>query len=344
MKRLIQSSSILPALLCFVLGLAAGCGGGSEETGGAGAAKAPKKITLTFPHALAVDHPVHMAIEFFKKDLAERSGGTIEIKIYPGSTIGSEQEIVDNVAMGTNDLAKISGTILETKVELGKVLAMPFLFRNAEHKNKVLQGEIGKELLDIALESGLKGVCFYDAGFRSFYAKDGFIESPEDLKGKKIRAQLSPMTQTLIGALGASAQPIAFAELYNALDTGLVDGAENNIPSYTTTNHYQVAPYFSFSEHVAIPDVVLINRDRWESFTAEQREMIQASADASAKFQHEIWQKEIDANMEMLKAAGAQFCYPDREPFRAMMAPVYEKLQVESPKVMEYVERIRAVE
>ncbi len=337
MNRLFHSNIPLTMLLSVGVAFAVSCGGGSEEQGAA-------KITLTFPHAMAVDHPVHTAIEFWKEDLEKRSNGTIILKIFPGSTIGSEQEIADNVSMGTNDLAKISGTILETKVELGKVLAMPFLFRDAEHKNKVLQGEIGKELLDIALDSGLKGVCFYDAGFRSFYAKDGFIKSPEDLKGKKIRAQLSPMTQTLIGALGASAQPIAFAELYNALDTGLVDGAENNIPSYTTTNHYQVAPYFSFSEHVAIPDVVLINNDRWESFTPEQREMIQASADASVKFQHEEWQKEIDANMEMLKEAGVQFHYPDREPFRQMIEPVYAELREKNPAVMEYVERIRAVE
>ncbi|MGC9329328.1 MAG: DctP family TRAP transporter solute-binding subunit, partial [Candidatus Hinthialibacter sp.] len=222
------------------------CGGPSDG----------KKI-FSLPHVLNTDHPVHKALVRFAEEAEARSGGEIVIKIQPGGTLGNEQELCDNVSNDTDAFTKISSTILETKAELAKVYSLPYLFRDEEHMWKVLDGEIGRELLDMALDQNLKGICYFDAGARSFYTKKK-VESPSDLQGVKIRVQKSVMMQKLVETLGASPQQIAFSELYTALDSGVVQGAENNIPSYYTQRHYKVAPYYVFDEHACIPDILLM--------------------------------------------------------------------------------------
>jgi tripartite ATP-independent transporter DctP family solute receptor len=325
--------TLMGLVLVAIIGLLAGCAGGGEGGG---------KTVLTFPHVLNAEHPVHKAIVKFAEEVATRSGGTMEIKIFEGGTMGSEQELVDNVAIGTNDMTKVSSTILENKTELAKVYTLPYLFRDEEHMWKVLDGEVGRELLDMAIDKGLKGVCYYDAGFRSFYTKDGFVDHPDKLTGQKIRVQKSPMMEKLISTLGASPQAIAFSELYSALDTGVVDGAENNIPSYYTTQHYKVAGYYTYDEHVAVPDIVLINSGTWESLTPEQQKILMDSAAASSKFQRDLWKKVIEENVAKMKEEGVQFTRPEKEPFVEKTKPIYNAF--EGTEVMKYVERIRAVQ
>jgi tripartite ATP-independent transporter DctP family solute receptor len=323
----------------LVLAAAASCGNGQRA---GESPKAGRKTTFSLPHVLNTDHPVHQALEKLAAEVATRSGGAMVIKIQPGGTLGTEQELCDNVSNDADAFTKISSTILETKSELAKIYSLPYLFRDSEHMWKVLEGPIGKELLDMAVEKNLKGICYFDAGARSFYTKQK-VDSPEDLKGMKIRVQKSVMMQKLIETLGASPQQIAFSELYTALNTGVVQGAENNIPSYYTHRHYRVAPYFVFDEHVCLPDVLLMSAKRWNKLTPEQQKIIMNSAQVVVDFQRKLWEEKSKEYMTKMKTEGVTFTrLESKDDFVEATQPIYGEF--EGTEVMKYVERIRAVE
>jgi tripartite ATP-independent transporter DctP family solute receptor len=299
------------------------------------------KLTFSLPHVLTTDHPVHKALEKFAEEVKTRSKGAMTIKIQPGGTLGSEQELCDNVSSDTDAFTKISSTILETKTELAKVYSLPYLFRDSEHMWKVLEGDIGKELLDMAIGQNLKGICYFDAGARSFYTKQKAL-SPKELQGMKIRVQKSVMMQKLVEALGASPQQIAFPELYTAIDTGVVVGAENNIPSYYTQRHFKVAPFFLFDEHARLPDILLMSAKRWQKLSPEQQGIIMDSAKVAVEFQRQLWIEKCDEYMEKMKAEGVTFTrLESRDAFIQATRSIYDEFQ--GTPVMEYAERIRAV-
>lgn len=330
---------LIPALtLGLTLAALAACGGG-EAGPAAEDGDGIRRRTFTFPHVLTADHPVHKGIVRFAEQLEQLSDGRMTVRIFEGGTMGSEQELVDNVASGTSDFTKTATTILETKSELAQVYSLPYLFNDDEHLWHVLDGEIGRELLDMAEPAGLKGLCYYAAGFRSFYTKRTPVNSPADLDGLKIRVQKSEMMTRLMSTLGALPQPIAWGELYTALDTGVVDGAENNIPSYYNEQHYKVAPYYSFDRHVGVPDLMLVSTQTWEGLSEAERAVIKQAAAASSAYQRELWDAAVAENIAAMKAEGVAFIEPDQAPFKAKTAPMYEGL---SPEVAAYVERIRA--
>ncbi len=332
MKSFLHNLSI--PFFISILFLLLSCGGPEGEPG-------QERITYSLPHVLNTDHPVHKALERFAEELETRSGGTMVVKIQPGGTLGNEQELCDNVTNDADAFTKISSTILETKTDLAKVYSLPYLFRDEDHMWKVLDGEIGTELLDMAIEQNLKGICYFDAGARSFYTKKK-VDSPQDLHGIKIRVQKSVMMQKLVESLGASPQQIAFSELYTALDTGVVQGAENNIPSYYTTRHYNVAPYYVFDEHVCIPDILLMSAKRWNRLNPEQQAWIMESAEVAKEFQKKLWKEKNREYMEKMEAEGVTFTYLDnKEPFVEATKSIYNEF--EGTEVIEYVKRIRAV-
>lgn len=297
---------------------------------------------FTLPHVLNTDHPVHKALEKFADEVEKRSQGAMTIRIQPGGTLGNEQELCDNVSNDTDTFTKISSTILETKAELAKIYSLPYLFRDAEHMWKVLDGEIGQALLDMALDQNLKGICYFDAGARSFYTKTK-VESPADLRGVKIRVQKSVMMQKLVETLGASPQQIAFSELYTALNTGVVQGAENNIPSYYTQRHYKVAPYFVFDEHVCIPDILLMSAKQWNRLTPDEQRIIQDAAQTAKEYQKELWIQETEEHIQKMKAEGVTFTTLDnKDAFIQATLPIYAEF--EGTPVMDYVQKIRAVQ
>lgn len=333
-----SSHSVLTMLVILAALVMLSCGQGDDSSGAT--SEAPK-VRLTFPHILNAEHPVAKAIEVFKDEVETRSNGTITVRVFHGGTMGNEQELIDNVAAGSNDLTKISSTVMETRSELAKVYSMPYLFRDSDHYWKVLDGEIGDELLDMAVDDGLKGICYFDAGARSFYGKEAY-DSPDALKGVKVRVQKSIMMDKIMTALGALPQQISFTELYTALDTGVVDGAENNIPSYYTTQHYKVAPHFVFDEHVRLPDMVFMNKDKWESLTPEQQQIIQDAAAAAVAFQRKLWDEKCTEYEQVMSKEGVEFIRPDKEPFVKATQSVYDAF--EGTEVMEYVKRIQAIE
>jgi tripartite ATP-independent transporter DctP family solute receptor len=296
--------------------ISAGCGGKGAEAKGT--------INLKLGHALDINHPVHKAMEFWADTLKEATDGRIIIKIYPGGQLGGEKELIEQLQMGTLDLTKVSSAGLEAFVPEMKVLGMPYLFRNKEHKWKVLNSAFGKELLAAGSDRGLVGIGFYEAGERSFYTKGGPIRTPADLKNLKIRVIKSPMAIDLLKTLGASPTPISWGELYTALQQGTVDGAENNPPSFVSARHYEVCKYYSLDKHTSPMDVVLAGKKAWDKLTESDKAIMIKTFDRSVEYQRELWARVVNENFVLLDSVGVEVIIPDQKPFVDAVQPMYE--------------------
>ena len=296
---------------------------------------------LYFAHSLPVTHPVHRAIMDMKESLAQKSGGQLQIKVFPDGQLGTEREVLELLQIGSISMTKVSAASLSNFAPDYQVTSIPYLFRDREHLFKVLEGEIGKELLLSSTEYLLRGLCFYDAGARSFYAKNHQIESPEDLDGMKIRTMNDQMSVDMVNTLGGSATPMAYGELYTALQQNVVDGAENNIPSFVTSNHYEVCKYYSFDEHTMVPDVVVIGTRFWETLNDAEKIWLQEAADESVAKQKRYWKETVEENMKVLEKANVQFLYPDKSEFSKNAAPLIEKM-MQDEKMKAVIEKIRS--
>lgn len=297
---------------------------------------------LKLAHGLDVKHPVHGGMVYMAQDLDKRSGGKLKIQIYPSGQLGSERQCLELLQIGSLDMTKVSAAPLENFSPKTKVLSLPYIFRDEDHAWKVFNGEIGKELLVGAEEFWLRGLCFYDAGSRSFYTKDRPINTPADLKGLKIRVQNSQTAMQMVSTLGASPTPISFGELYTALQQGVVDGAENNAPSLYTSRHYEVCKYYSIDEHAMVPDVLLIGTNTWDRLSEQEQGWLQAAADASVTEQRKLWKAANQDALDKVVAAGVEIIYPDKAAFSAQVAEIYESYRDQSD-IYSLIERIRAI-
>jgi tripartite ATP-independent transporter DctP family solute receptor len=298
------------ALLAAAL-LASGCG-----------AKRDVKI-IKLAHGLDPQHSVHKGMVFLGQKLAEKSGSTMRVDVYPSGQLGSERECLELVQLGGLAMTKVSASVLEGFAPEFKVFGLPYLFRDDVHKNTVLDGPIGKEILAASVPKFMRGLCYYDSGSRSFYTKRP-VRTPDDLKGLKIRVQESPMAFALIRAFGASATPISFGELYTSLQQGVVDGAENNPPSFHLARHYEVCKYYSLDEHTSVPDVVVISTHFWNSLTPQQQKWMQEAADESAVHQRALWQESTAESLAAVAKAGVEIIRPDQALFAARVAELHE--------------------
>ncbi len=296
---------------------------------------------LYFAHSLPVTHPVHRAILDMKESLAQKSGGQLQIKVFPDGQLGTEREVLELLQIGSISMTKVSAASLSNFAPDYQVTSIPYLFRDSEHLFKVLEGEVGKELLMSSTEYLLRGLCFYDAGARSFYAKNNEIETPEDLDGMKIRTMNDQMSVDMVNTLGASATPMAYGELYTALQQNVVDGAENNIPSFVTSNHYEVCKFYTFDEHTMVPDVVVIGTRFWDTLNENEKVWLQEAADESVTKQKQYWKETVAENMKVLKEAQVQFLYPDKSGFSEKTAPLLDKM-MQDEKMKAVIEKIRS--
>ncbi|ARA92269.1 C4-dicarboxylate ABC transporter substrate-binding protein [Rhodothermaceae bacterium RA] len=284
----------------------------------------PDRVVIKMGHGLDTFHPVHRAMLYMAERLEEKSGGTMTIDVYPSEQLGNERQLVELLQIGSLGMTKVSAAVMEGFAPVYSLLSVPYLFRDIEHSYEVLDGEIGRELLLSSEPFWLRGLCFYDAGSRSFYTKDKPILHPDDLAGLKIRVQESPSAQRMVSVLGGSPTPIAWGELYTALQQGVVDGAENNPPSFYTSQHYKIAPHYSLDEHTAVPDVVLISTTIWESLTPQQQQWLQEAADESAVYQRRLWKEASDEALREVQAAGVTVYHPDKAPFVEKVQPIYD--------------------
>jgi tripartite ATP-independent transporter DctP family solute receptor len=294
-------------------------------------------------HALDQTHPVHHAMVYMAQQVQEKSGGALRIDIYPSQQLGDERELLELLQIGSLEMAKVSASMMEGFTPIFKSLSLPYMFRDEAHRFKVLEGEIGRQVLLSCEKYWLRGLCYYDAGSRSFYTKEKPILSPADLAGMKIRTMESPTAVQMINLLGGSATPISWGELYTALQQGVVDGAENNPPSFHLSRHYEVCKHYSIDEHTSIPDVLMINATFWNSLTPQEQAWVQEAADESAQHQKQLWKKASEKAMAEVQAHGVHVYYPDKTAFEHKVEDIYEEYR-DQPEIYDLIKRIKAVE
>ncbi len=320
-------------LLCFVLF----CGLGFSSC------VADRSVTvIKLGHGLDPTHPVHLAMQFLAEQVSQKSEGRMRLDIYPSEQLGSERECLELLQIGSLGMTKVSCSVLEGFVPAMSVLSLPFLFRDEAHKFQVLEGEIGRELLLEGEPFWLRGLCYYDAGSRSFYTKDKPILAPADLRGLKIRTQESPTSIKMVQALGGSPTPIAWGELYSALQQGVVDGAENNPPSFHLSRHYEVCKYYSLDEHTAVPDVLLISTRIWNDLSPEDQAILQESAWDSEQYEKKLWKEATQRALEEVQKAGVKIFYPEKSPFAEAVESLYAEYQ-EQPEILRFIREIQSI-
>lgn len=297
---------------------------------------------LKLAHGLDPSHPVHQAMVYMADRCEDISEGELRIEIYPSGQLGSEQQCVELLQIGSLAITKVSAAVMESFTEDFKVLGLPYVFRSKEHAFKVLDGEIGDELLLSTEPFWIRGLCFYDAGSRSFYTIDTPINHPDDLKGLKIRVMKSITAMEMVKAQGGSPTPISWGELYTALQSGVVDGAENNPPSFYTSHHYEVCKYYCLNEHTMVPDVLIISQKVWDKLSEQERLWLQQAADDSVPVQRKLWSESEKESLEIVKEAGVSIIYPDKEPFSEKVSGLLESYR-ENEKLYDLITRIREV-
>ncbi|WP_124980219.1 TRAP transporter substrate-binding protein [Nonlabens xiamenensis] len=271
---------------------------------------------LRLAHGLDTSHPVHKAMERLGESLKERSGGTLNVRIYPNGQLGGERESIELLQIGSLDVAKVSAGVLENFIPEYKVFSVPYLFNDKAHTHEVYDGQVGKTILDKGEQFNLKGLTFYDAGSRSFYTKSALINSPDDVVDKKIRVMKSNMSINMINDLGGAPTPISFGELYTALQQGVVDGAENNIPSFYTSKHFEVCKYLSLDEHTSVPDVLVIGTGTLSRLNEKELQWLEAAVQDSKILQRKLWDDSEKECLALAKESGVQVAYPDKKPFQ----------------------------
>lgn len=317
------------AILIFIL-ILSGC---SSET-------SVRRIKIG--HGLDQSHPVHKAMMYMAEVAEKKSGGKIEITVYPSQQLGTERECLELLQIGSLGMTKVSSSVLEGFAPDFKVFSLPYIFRDDEHKFNFFESELGKLLLRSTEKFWLRGLCYYDAGSRSFYTKQKPIKTPDDLKGLKIRTQESPTSVKLVNALGGSATPISWGELYTALQQGVVDGAENNPPSFYTSKHYEVCKYYSLDEHTSVPDVLVISTVIWDDLSEQEKIWLQESADESYEYQKKLWREASLEAIEEVKKSGVEIFYPDKSLFEEKVKPLIEEFKSDR-KIFELIQKIKAI-
>jgi len=290
-------------------------------------------------------YPNTIAMDKFGELLAEKTGGEINLKMFHGGTLGSQPDAIEQVRLGGLEIGNFNlGPIGPIAAE-ANVVSLPFIFKDVPHMFRVLEGEGGKMIADGMAAKGLIPLAWYDAGARSFYNGGKAINTPEDVTGMKVRVMNNDLYSGMISELGGNPSPMAFAEVYQALKTGVVDGAENNWPSYESTGHYEVAGYYSLSQHLIIPECICINADVYNGLSEEMKVAVSEAAVESAVMQKELWADREKASREKVENGGVVVNeIADKGPFQEAMAPVYENYLSSNPDLRPLVELIQATE
>ena len=305
--------------------------------------KIQSEKTIKLAHGLDMNHPVHKAMVYMGEELEKNSKGTLKLEIYPNQQLGSERQCLELLQIGSLGMTKVSAAVMENFSPNMKVFGLPFLFKNREHTFNVLDGEIGKELLDGGQKYWLKGLGYYDSGSRSFYTKEKPIQKPKDLEGLKIRVMESVTAMNMVNKLGGSPTPISWGELYTSLQQGVVDGAENNPPSFYLSRHYEVCKFYSLDEHTTIPDVLIISTHLWDNLSEKEQVWLKSAVDISVQYQRKLWaSSELEA-LNAVKKAGVKVIKPDKSLFKNKVSTIYQEYKDDIP-VYDLIKRIQEVE
>ena len=287
-------------------------------------------------------YPNTVAMDKFAELLKEKSGGKMTVKMYHSGTLGSQPDAIEQLRIGGIEIGNFNLGPLGPIVPEANVVSLPFIFKDVDHMWRVLDGKAGDIINEGMTKFGIVPLAWYDAGARSFYNSKKPIMKPEDVSGMKVRVMNNDLYSGMISALGGNPSPMAFAEVYQSLKTGVVDGAENNWPSYESTGHYEVAQFYSMSQHLIIPETLCVNAKVWQGLSPEDQKILKEAAVESAMLQRKLWKEREKASEEKVLAGGVQFNeIPDKSGFQAAMKPVYEKFLKDNPNLKTLVETIQ---
>ncbi len=321
------------------LGLGAGLAAGASLR-----AQAQAKAVFKASDVQPPGYPTVAATENLGKKLETATNGRLSVRMYPSMQLGGEKETIEQTQIGAIQLLRVSAGTVGPIVDDINVVNMPFLFRNMAHAEQMMDGPIGQELLDkitADANAGLVALCWMNAGARSLYNTKRPIKSIEDIKGLKFRVIGNPIFIDMMNALGGNGVAMGYDQVFSALQTGVIDGAENNPPSYVFSNHYTAAKYFSLTEHLIIPEVLVFSKKAWATLSADDQALIKKFAREAQLEERVLWNKYEQEAMEKAKAAGCQITeIADKGPFQSAVNPVWKKY---GPKYQDMINRILAI-
>jgi len=300
-----------------------------------------KPIVLRLAETHPKGYPTEMGDEEFARLVKERSNGRIIVEVYPGSQLGEEKAVIEQVQFGAIDMTRVSISPVAAFVLKLNAFQMPYLYRDSDHLWKVLKGNIGMELLASLEPFGFIGLGWFEAGARSFYNSKKPVYAPSDLKGMKIRVQESELMLGLVRSFGAIPTPMPYGEVYSGLQTGVVDGAENNPPSYYSASHYEVAKYYTLDEHTMVPEIIIGSKISLGRLSKADQDLIKQAAMDAIDYQRAQWDAYVKVSMDKVKAAGCTIIpIPDKTEWMKAVEPMYKQ---QSKEIQDLVARIRAV-
>ena len=309
-----------------------------------GAAFAECELTLKSSDTHPDGYPTVAAVQKMGEMVKERSGGRICVEVFHSAQLGEEKDTIEQTKFGVIDLNRVSMGPFNNIIEETKVVSLPFIFRSVDHMHKVMDGDVGAEIAAAFEPHGFVALAFYDGGSRSFYNSRKPITSVEDLAGMKVRVMQSDVFVDMMTALGANATPMPYGEVYSGIQTGVIDGDENNWPSFEYSGHYEVAGYYTLNEHLIVPEVLVMSKVSWDKLSPEDQELLRAAARDSMPINRELWAAREKESEDKVRPAGVQVIDDiDKTPFIEAMVPVYEK-HANTPKLQDLVTRIQAVE
>jgi tripartite ATP-independent transporter DctP family solute receptor len=303
-------------------------------------------ITLKSSDVHPAGYPTVVAVDNMGKKLKEATDGELSIRMFPGGVLGAEKEVIEQVQIGAIQMARISIGSVGPVVPEVNVFNLPFVFRDEAHMRKIIDGEVGQQLLDTVTNSNfnLVALAWMDGGTRHLYTKDP-VRKIEDLKGKKIRVIGNPIFIDTLNAMGGNGIAMATGEIYSALQTGVIDGAENNPPTVVSQNHFQVAKYYTQTGHLILPELLVMSKATWNKLTPEQQALVKKTAREAQMEERQLWDKRTEESIAKLKSAGVEFIEVDRKPFYDATAPVRDKYSKQyGPQFAELVQRVEAVQ
>lgn len=323
-------------VMCIVLMVITACGSnsnnGNNKNGG-------EDITLKLAHTGSEAHQYHLAAEKFKELVEEKTDGSVVIDIHPNATLGSEADVVEQIMDGSVEMTTLApdSSYANTVPEMN-VFGLPYLFRDAEHVYNTLDGEIGQELLDLGSDHGIKGLGYWEVGFRHITNNSNEIKTPEDMKGLKIRVQPAPVWENHMKALGASPTPVDFNELYSALDQGIVDGQENPLPTIDSMKLYEVQKFVTLTAHTYNPAIVLMNEGVWNNLEEDQQVAIEEAVKETTTYHRELLAEKEEEIIQTLEENGVTITEPNREAFEQATSEVKDSVKEVPQELIERIE------
>ncbi|WP_425356808.1 TRAP transporter substrate-binding protein [Vreelandella neptunia] len=290
-------------------------------------------------------YPNSVAMEEFAEAVAEQTEGRITPRVYNNAVLGDQSDAIEQTRNGALDFANFNMGPMGPIVAETNVFSLPFLFNNVEHMHTVMDGEIGERFADALEAKGLVVLSWFDSGARSIYNTERPIKTPEDVEGLKIRVMNNDLYVDMIEAMGGNATPMSYGEVYQSLTTGVLDGAENNYPSFESSNHYETTDYFSLTEHLIIPECLCVAKASWDELSAEDQEIIREIGEEASVRQRELWVESSEESRQIVLDHGVQINeVDDKAAFQALMEPMYEEFIANNPGTGELIEEIRATE